>query len=84
MNRPMGRMEIETMTIMRMIEDGSFIPDPESYPKDLVTVTDIYGHRHRVRQKHLDDGRTLLSRFNQYGVHILSGHMRLHRDNIQQ
>lgn len=77
------------MTTMRMIEDGSFVPDPETYPTDLVSVTDVYGHRHRVRQSHLDSGKTLLPRFNQYGVHILAGNKefkgtRLHRDNIQK
>lgn len=72
------------MTTMRMLEDGSFVPDSETYPTDLVTVLDVYGHRHRVRQKHLDDGRTGLSRFNQFGVHIVSGCMILHKDNIQQ
>lgn len=71
------------MSIQRMNEDGAFIPDPETYPTDLVTVTDVYGHRHRVRQKHLDDGRAWLPRFNQYGVRMTSNRTPLDRDNIQ-
>jgi hypothetical protein len=76
------------MNIKRMIEDGSFVPDPDTYPDDLVFVKDVYGHRHRVRQKHLDNGRTMLPLFNQYGVHIMAAKhgfsALLHKDNIQQ
>lgn len=76
------------MNIMRMIEDGSFVPDPNTYPTDLVTVIDVYGHRHRVRQKHLAEGRIMLPRFNQFGVHIMTNSKEfrgtmLHKDNIR-
>ena len=74
------------MTIVRLQPDGSYEPDPDYHPRDLVTVLDVYGHRHRVRAAHLGDERRLLPRFNQHGQrlcgkkHELSTH--LHRDNI--
>ena len=53
---------------------------------ELVTVIDVYGRRHRVREDHiLDAGKMLLPRFNQYGDRVKedSGIL-LHRDNIKK
>lgn len=46
-------------------------PCPDHHPTDLVTVRDIYGHRHRVRAAHLaDEKRNILPRFNQHGLRV--------------
>lgn len=74
------------MTIMRLQADGSYTPDPDEHPTDLVSVRDVYGHRHRIRRAHLDDpGRMLLRTYNQYGQKIRPPRdmaPMLHRDNI--
>jgi len=75
--------------------DGTYAPDPEHYPTDLVTVRDTWGRRHRVRKAHLEEarkpiradgyGRRLLPIFNQYGRRLVDrrpGRALLHRDNL--
>ncbi len=52
---------------MLQLPSGEYVPDPNYYPTDLVTVKSVYGHRHRVRRAHLDDGRKIMPLFNQYG-----------------
>ncbi len=73
--------------IMLQLPSGEYVPDPNYYPTDLVTVKSVYGHRHRVRRAHLDDGRTMLPLFNQYGRRLVDaqnhvGASVLHRDNL--
>ena len=72
--------------------DGTYIPDPDYHPTDLVRVRDVYGHCHRVRRAHLEDPtRQLLPRFNQYGQRVAFGgssdawhRKHVHRDNIAE
>ena len=74
------------MPTMRLQPDGTYIPDPNEHPTDLVTVRDVYGHRFRVRREHLESGRTMLPCYNQYGRRIRPHKdcaWLLHRENLQ-
>jgi hypothetical protein len=61
---------------------GTCIPHPDYQPTDLVTVRDVYGHRHRVRAADLESDKVMLWRYNQYGQRIFNQIPRLHRANI--
>ncbi len=77
---------------VRRQSDGSYVPDPNWYPTDLVTVYDVYGRRHRVRRAHLNDPArwTLLPLYNQRGTRLCENPRRsfhqtfLHRDNLAE
>ena len=67
---------------MRLNADGSYTLDPDHCPPDLVYLRDVYGHRRRVRRRHLDDvARVLLPLYNQYGHRVKDG-LCIHRDNV--
>jgi len=78
------------MTIMCQQADGTFVPDPDYYPTDLITVRSVYGRKYRVRGAHLEDPtRILLPVFNQRGRRLVEtpenfGKRYLHRDNIAE
>ncbi len=59
------------MMIMCLQDDGTYIPDPDFYPTDLVVVVTVYGRKCRVRRAHLDGERVMLPCFTPRRVHYV-------------